>query len=347
MRDLLLNKITDSKGNFLSFPGMVNGLWRASICRGIRERIDYGYNIESCPCGLALFSWTVQPDGRYWADEDGFGGENEDRVVLHSYINENGEFVTPFADFRYRVQLESLEEYQKRSEQYMKNSMPDGFDLWVSGSVKKKVNREGHYKAFYGSRVVFSLKKEICEELDVLQQKLNTIRKVYQYNQRDIYIADAIEKEKYHITLHDFYSGTDEDMIKASVRENERNIHYILKQIQKMNDSVIKVEPVGLYNMNNEKIVLGFQAASETDQEKLMMLYEVFQTIVELEDYTPQVTLCYFYPGKHKETKVAPLKNLIYTVNKRIRELKAAGEDMILELDIKDLVYQYYTDLNG
>ena len=347
MRDSFMNKIVNSKSYFLTFPGMVNGPWRASICGGITERVDYEYYMIQCSCGFALFSWTVQPDGRYWEDEYGFGRENEDRVVLYAYINENGEFVTPFADFHYRMQLESLEEFQKRIDNYMKNSFPDGFELWVSNSVKRKVDRDGHYKPFCGSRVVFPLKKEIQDRLDVLQQKLNTIRKEMKQDRRCFFIADAIEKEKYHITLHDFYSGTTEDTIKAKVRENERHIRYVLKQIQKMSDPVIKVEPVGLYNMNNEKLVLGFQAASEKDQEKLMMVYELFQTIVELEDYTPHVTLCYFYPGKHKETKVAPLKNLIYTVNKQIEDMKASGEELILELNVKDLVYQYDTELNG
>ena len=81
---------------------MVNGPWRASICGGITERVDYEYYMIQCSCGFALFSWTVQPDGRYWEDEYGFGRENEDRVVLYAYINENGEFVTdaPFTYIR-------------------------------------------------------------------------------------------------------------------------------------------------------------------------------------------------------------------------------------------------------
>lgn len=32
------------------------------------------------------FEWTVQPDGRYWADEDGFGMELDREIIIHGYL---------------------------------------------------------------------------------------------------------------------------------------------------------------------------------------------------------------------------------------------------------------------
>lgn len=40
--------------------------------------------------------WEVQPDGRYWEDEDGFGGTNDVEVCLYTYIDSRGRFTGPF-----------------------------------------------------------------------------------------------------------------------------------------------------------------------------------------------------------------------------------------------------------
>ncbi len=37
--------------------------------------------------------WTVQPDGRYWADEDGFGADNDREITLHGWIDANGKVI--------------------------------------------------------------------------------------------------------------------------------------------------------------------------------------------------------------------------------------------------------------
>lgn len=43
-----------------------------------------------------LMHWEIQPDGRYWEDEDGFGGTNDEEVTLFTYVDENGDFTGPF-----------------------------------------------------------------------------------------------------------------------------------------------------------------------------------------------------------------------------------------------------------
>ena len=40
--------------------------------------------------------WMIQPDGRYWADDDGFGGSGALEVQLYAYIDENGKFLSKF-----------------------------------------------------------------------------------------------------------------------------------------------------------------------------------------------------------------------------------------------------------
>ena len=43
-----------------------------------------------------LMHWEIQPDGRYWEDEDCFGGTNDEEVTLFTYVDENGDFTGPF-----------------------------------------------------------------------------------------------------------------------------------------------------------------------------------------------------------------------------------------------------------
>lgn len=46
--------------------------------------------------GLCALCWTTYPDGRYFADEDGFGGEDNDEESLFCIINTSLEIVAPF-----------------------------------------------------------------------------------------------------------------------------------------------------------------------------------------------------------------------------------------------------------
>ena len=43
-----------------------------------------------------IMLWEIQPDGRYWEDEDGFGGTNDEEITLFTQVDENGDFTGPF-----------------------------------------------------------------------------------------------------------------------------------------------------------------------------------------------------------------------------------------------------------
>ena len=61
--------------------------------------IDYaGINRwTNCKNGLIALSWMLYPDGRYFADEDGFGMEDNDEVTVYCIMNEDLEVIRPFA----------------------------------------------------------------------------------------------------------------------------------------------------------------------------------------------------------------------------------------------------------
>lgn len=46
--------------------------------------------------GVCAISWTVYPDGRYFEDEDGFGGEDNPEERAYCVINRDLEIIVPF-----------------------------------------------------------------------------------------------------------------------------------------------------------------------------------------------------------------------------------------------------------
>lgn len=40
--------------------------------------------------GIAELSWQVNPDGRYFMDEDGFGMTDDDEITLYGYLDRSG-----------------------------------------------------------------------------------------------------------------------------------------------------------------------------------------------------------------------------------------------------------------
>lgn len=46
--------------------------------------------------GTALVSWTLRPDGRYFGDESGFGGTDDEEENMYAYIDKHGKIIIPF-----------------------------------------------------------------------------------------------------------------------------------------------------------------------------------------------------------------------------------------------------------
>ncbi len=92
--------IVNEKGRFIHFPGIENVKLvlskmetnRLNVPAVVSYRTEFNYQDN----GHHLVIWTVQPDGWYWADEGGFGAEDDDEVRLYSYLDENGSFTIPF-----------------------------------------------------------------------------------------------------------------------------------------------------------------------------------------------------------------------------------------------------------
>lgn len=47
-------------------------------------------------CGITALSWTLYPDGMFFADEDGFGMEDNDEEVVYAIIDTHFNVIEPF-----------------------------------------------------------------------------------------------------------------------------------------------------------------------------------------------------------------------------------------------------------
>lgn len=73
--------------------------------------------------GVAMVTWTLYPDGRYFMDEDGYGMEDNDESVLYGFIDRHARVVIPF-------QAKSWEDLEKqRPEAERRAKYPDKQDV--------------------------------------------------------------------------------------------------------------------------------------------------------------------------------------------------------------------------
>ncbi len=94
--------IADRNGYIQNFPGiLLEDTWKKKLEGDhIPPRICYRTEFNSCPDGTWRMLWEVQPDGRYWEDEDGFGGSSDEEIILYSYFDCTGTFLAPFSAYR-------------------------------------------------------------------------------------------------------------------------------------------------------------------------------------------------------------------------------------------------------
>ena len=105
----LVNKAT-GKARQISTPGYVVGFSDDEIDFASVEQLPHGHKAhartmnytpicwyDSCQNGIIALEWMLYPDGRFFADEDGFGMEDNDEENIYCVMNDNLEVIRPFA----------------------------------------------------------------------------------------------------------------------------------------------------------------------------------------------------------------------------------------------------------
>lgn len=104
--------IIDSVGNIQNFPGVIKEeFWVKEVAPNyLKQQVRFRSSFEKRDNGW-IFLWQLQPDGWYWADEGGFGAENDSEVVLYTYLDLNGNFTGPFRIYKLDSRGYSLDRF--------------------------------------------------------------------------------------------------------------------------------------------------------------------------------------------------------------------------------------------
>lgn len=93
-------ELVDKYGNMVAFT--LKDVEKSVLDRDVETGNDhallvrYRFFVYEFKGGKAKVEWTICPDGRYFADEDGFGGEDCDELTVTAVIDRKGKVLVPF-----------------------------------------------------------------------------------------------------------------------------------------------------------------------------------------------------------------------------------------------------------
>lgn len=71
--------------------------------------------------GVAEVSWQLNPDGRYYADEDGYGMTDDEEITIYGYIDRQGKPVVRFKAIKDWDELDAMQEEAEKIVKKRKN----------------------------------------------------------------------------------------------------------------------------------------------------------------------------------------------------------------------------------
>jgi len=90
--------IVNHAGEIQNFPGFKDRSWESELEIPMgSQRVNFVFWIFPYQDGKARVRWLLQPDGRYFEDEDGYGAEHFDEIEMYSTLDEDGKFTEPFS----------------------------------------------------------------------------------------------------------------------------------------------------------------------------------------------------------------------------------------------------------
>lgn len=109
--------LVDNHNRFQDFPGVEREeFWTQELLSGSLEpsvRFRLGFEKRG---NRWIVLWEIQPDGRFWADEDGFGMESDQELTLYTYLDQSGNYTGPFRIFRVGSRPYTLDRFAYASE---------------------------------------------------------------------------------------------------------------------------------------------------------------------------------------------------------------------------------------
>lgn len=207
----------------------------------------------------------------------------------------------------------------------------------IPDSLRKKVDKSGRLKHYFGDTVAVPLKKEDIYSLETIQKKI--------YLEISDISAEELVSDCFHVTIHDLNSSSCKGEIQNKLENNKNKCKTIFKKLaeglkKNPDQSKIKLNSTYIYPSCNISYVIGFVPDSEKDFKTLMNLYNNFNEVVYL-DCLPRfhVTLNYFKPVELSGAKIIKMYNAFLKFNKQL--------DITIELDLLKLEYQRFENMNS
>ena len=104
----LVNKAT-GKTRLIDGDGLLLGFTDEEIDYATIDKLENSHNAhprriayaginryDNCKKGILALCWMLYPDGQYFADEDGYGMEDNDELTVYCVMNDNLEVIRPF-----------------------------------------------------------------------------------------------------------------------------------------------------------------------------------------------------------------------------------------------------------
>ena len=209
---------------------------------------------------------------------------------------------------------------------YITCSLPQWGDFTTNPNLRKKVDEEGNLLPFLGNTVVFLLDDDTKESLRQLQEEL--------YRAAPDMLAKPLQMSTFHMTLHDLANGTpDQPGLVEYMNYTQERASQILPGWKAA--APLRMRTTWLFNMVNTSIVLGLAPADEDSWHRLDTMYTVLEDVVHLGyALAPHITMGYFLPGTYTQEQVQILSATLRHV------------DLEITLDMKNLVFQEFSDMN-
>lgn len=209
---------------------------------------------------------------------------------------------------------------------YIQNSLPCDREFVTNPNLSKKVDINRRFVPFEGNTVVFLLNDETKSRISLFQERL--------YAATPHMLAEKLDPSTFHMTLHDLENagmgevGLQDRMERVACQAKE-----LLNAMRQRN--ALRMRGTWMFNMVNTSIVLGLAPLDEESERALAEMYQAFEKIHPLGyPLTPHITLAYFCPGSYASQDAAALAGALCPV------------ELEVTLEMKDLVLQYFTDMN-
>lgn len=222
---------------------------------------------------------------------------------------------------------ENIEAFRRRTA-FVWDSLPEEGGFVTHPRLTDKVDPAGRFRPFYGDTVIFDLTDEDKEWLSGLQRML--------YTACGALLAEPLDPESFHITLHDLHSGTDADVVADAISRSREGVKSLLTSLP--GNWAVSVRPTAVFSMVATSVVLGFEPVSEEDCAALMGLYGAIEQVVPVGyPLTPHVTLAYYRP-------IAGGEDMLCLLRKALAEVQGSMTPRTLTLSQPR--YCAFTDMN-